>query len=142
MCHITADSCCSSLGRQDSRSCCVASSEVEHQLVLPNLKAKQILEIEKIWYDYISPQKGAARADRKTIHAPTATIVERKATGYGIVANILALVREVPLGHRRVQVGLQLRQAWFLNGILFNSEIWQKITKKDMSDLCAIDHYL
>ena len=71
-----------------------------------------------------------------------ATIVERKAKGYGIVANILALVREVPLGHRRVQVGLQLRQAWFLNGILFNSEIWQKITKKDMSDLCAIDHYL
>ena len=40
--------------------------------VLPNLKAKQISEIEKIWYKYISPKKGAARADRKTIHAPTA----------------------------------------------------------------------
>ena len=40
--------------------------------VLPTLKTKQIKEIEQIWYDYISPKKGAARADRKTIHAPTA----------------------------------------------------------------------
>merc|ERR1712082_43164 len=40
--------------------------------VLPTLKKKQIKEIEQIWYDYISPKKGAARADRKTIHAPTA----------------------------------------------------------------------
>ena len=39
--------------------------------VLPTLKKKQIKEIEQIWYDYISPKKGAARADRKTIHAPT-----------------------------------------------------------------------
>ena len=40
--------------------------------VLPTLKKKQIKEIEQIWYNYISPKKGAARADKKTIHAPTA----------------------------------------------------------------------
>ena len=40
--------------------------------VLPTLKNKQIKEIEQIWYNYISPKKGAARADKKTIHAPTA----------------------------------------------------------------------
>ncbi len=40
--------------------------------VLTKKKKKQIKEIEQIWYDYISPKKGAARADRKTIHAPTA----------------------------------------------------------------------
>ena len=34
--------------------------------VLPTLK------IEKIWYNYISPKKGAARADKNTLHAPTA----------------------------------------------------------------------
>ena len=40
--------------------------------VLPTLETKQIKEIEKIWHDYITPKKGAARADIKTIHAPTA----------------------------------------------------------------------
>ena len=39
--------------------------------VLPTLKTKQIKEIEQIWYNYISPKKGAARADKKTLHAPT-----------------------------------------------------------------------
>ena len=41
--------------------------------VLPTLKKKQIEEIEKIWYNYISPKKGAARADKNTLHAPTAS---------------------------------------------------------------------
>ncbi|MCP3679187.1 MAG: hypothetical protein GY782_02550, partial [Gammaproteobacteria bacterium] len=40
--------------------------------VLPNLSAKQIKEIEQVWYNYLTPKKGAARADKKTIHAPTA----------------------------------------------------------------------
>ena len=40
--------------------------------VLPTLTAKQIKEVEKIWHNYISPKKASARADIKTIHAPTA----------------------------------------------------------------------
>ncbi len=40
--------------------------------VLPNLSTKQIKEIEQVWYNYLTPKKGAARADKKTIHAPTA----------------------------------------------------------------------
>ena len=40
--------------------------------LLPTLKKKQIKEIEQIWYNYISPKKGAARADKKTLHALTA----------------------------------------------------------------------
>ena len=56
------------------------------------------------------------------------TIVDRIAKGYGIVANIIALVSEIPLGHKRIEIGLELRQAWFLNGILYNSEIGQKLT--------------
>ena len=71
-----------------------------------------------------------------------ATIVDRLAKGYGIVANIIALVSEIPLGHRRIEIGLELRQAWFLNGILYNSEIWQKLTEKDKTDLMKIDNYL
>ena len=40
----------------------------------------------------------------------------------------------------RVEIGLQLRQAWLINGLLCNSEIWQKLTEKDTKDLNKIDH--
>ena len=60
-----------------------------------------------------------------------ATIVERLSKGYGIVANIIAFLSEIPLRLRRIVIGLELRQAWFLNGILYNSEIWQKLTEKN-----------
>ena len=57
-----------------------------------------------------------------------ATIVDRISKGYGIVANIITLISEIQLGHREIEIGLELRQAWLLNGILYNSEIWQKQT--------------
>ena len=50
-----------------------------------------------------------------------ATIVERLSEGYGILANIKALLDDIPLGHRRTQIGLELRQAWFINGVLYNT---------------------
>ena len=37
-------------------------------------------------------------------------------------------------------MGLELRQAWFLNGVLFNSEVWIGTTEKDLDDLSVIDH--
>ena len=70
-----------------------------------------------------------------------ATIVERLAKGYGIVANILALLSVIPQGHRRIETGLELRQACLLNGIQYNCEIWQKLTEKDKMDLMKIDKY-
>ena len=54
----------------------------------------------------------------------------------------MALINEVPLGHRRIDIGLKLRQAWLLNGILYNSEVWQKLTEKDKNDLNKMDHIL
>jgi hypothetical protein len=71
-----------------------------------------------------------------------ATLVDRLAKGYGIISNIIALIDDIPLGHRRVQIGLELRQAWLINGLLYNSEIWQQMTEKDKRDLNKIDHIL
>ena len=71
-----------------------------------------------------------------------ATVVERISKGYGIVANILALINDIPLGHRRVEIGLELRQAWLVNGILYNSEVWQEITESDKFNLNKMDHIL
>ena len=68
--------------------------------------------------------------------------MERVSKGYGIVDNILALLPDIPLGHRKIETGLELRQAWLLNGILYNCEVWQKVTEKDKTHLMQIDKYL
>ena len=69
-----------------------------------------------------------------------ATIVDRISKGYGILANITAILTDIPLGHRRVEIGLELRQALWINGILHNSEVWQDLTEKDKKDIEKIDH--
>ena len=70
------------------------------------------------------------------------TIDSRVARGYGAVTNILAIVNEVPLAHWRVEAGLQLRQAMFINGTLFNSEAWQGITDGEIEQLEKVDEAL
>ena len=48
----------------------------------------------------------------------------------------------MPFGHRRVHVGLMLRDAMFANGILCNSEAWHNITKKHIEELEIMDRSL
>ena len=69
-------------------------------------------------------------------------IEARKGKGYGILSNILAIVDEVPLGHWRVDAGLNLRQAMLLNGILFNSEAWHNVSQNDLILLEKVDEAL
>ena len=44
---------------------------------------------------------------------PKATITERVICG-----QIFALLRDIPIGNLKVQIGLELQQAWLVNGIL------------------------
>ena len=60
------------------------------------------------------------------------TIEDRVAKGHGIVNEIVAILSDIPLGVYRVEIGLQLRQAMFLNGVLFNSEAWHNVADKDI----------
>ena len=60
------------------------------------------------------------------------TIDERVAKGYGIVAEILALLDEVPLGKYKLEIDLKLRQAVLLNGVLYNSEAWHALNTDDI----------
>ena len=69
-------------------------------------------------------------------------IEARRAKGYGIVTNILAIVNEIPLGHWKVEAGLRLRQAMLVNGCLFNSEAWQGVTMADIVLLEKVDEAL
>ena len=57
------------------------------------------------------------------------TIATRKIQRYGILGEIIALKKYVPLGNRRTQIGLELRKAWFHNKCLCKSEVWFGILK-------------
>ena len=65
----------------------------------------------------------------------SSTIEERKNKGYAIVAEIIAILDEIPLGRYKMEIGLKLRQAMLLNGILFNSEAWHSIDDKEIRKL-------
>ena len=70
------------------------------------------------------------------------TIEERVAKGYGIVSEINAILDEIPLGTYRTEMGLILRQAMFVNGILYNSEGWHNGTEEDIKNLEKVDECL
>ena len=68
-------------------------------------------------------------------------IEPRKTKGYGIL-NIIDIVDKVPLGHWKVDSGLNLRQAMLLIGVLFNSEAWHNVSQNDLSILETVDEAL
>ena len=47
----------------------------------------------------------------------------RTSKAYGIVAEILSIVNEIPFGKFQLVVGLQLREFMLINGTLYNSEV-------------------
>ena len=70
------------------------------------------------------------------------TVEERRNKGFGMVAEILAIVNDIPLGQYKMEIGLKLRQAMLLNGLLFNSEAWHDITEAEIKLLEAVDEHL
>ena len=70
------------------------------------------------------------------------TISKRRAKGYGIVSDILGILRDIPCGKRRIELGVQLRNAWLINSMLLNCEAWHNILKKDLDALIEVDNYL
>ena len=59
-----------------------------------------------------------------------------------IIGEINAILEEIPLGKYRVEIGLKLRQAMLIIGILFNSEAWHGVKKEDLKKLEKIDEIL
>jgi hypothetical protein len=68
------------------------------------------------------------------------TIKDRRVRGNAILSEMGAILRDIPLVKWRTQIGLTLRQAWFLNGSVFNSEVWSGFIDNDLDDLEVIDH--
>ena len=51
-------------------------------------------------------------------------------------------MNELPLAHWRIEAGLKLREAMFINGTLFNSEAWQGISNADVEQIEKVDEAL
>ena len=71
-----------------------------------------------------------------------ATIEERKTKGCALVAEIMAILDEIPLGSHKMEIGLHLRQAMLINGILYNSEVWHAISEEEIRMLEMVDEHL
>ena len=70
------------------------------------------------------------------------TIDDRKNKGFGIVNEIIALLDEIPLGRYKMEIGLKLRQAMLLNGMLYNSEAWHSLGESEIRILETVDEHL
>ena len=70
------------------------------------------------------------------------TIAKRRARGFGIISDIIQIIESIPDGRRRVQIGLHLRQSWFINSMFVNIEVWHNVLKKDIDTLIDLDKYL
>ena len=71
-----------------------------------------------------------------------ATIEDRVRKGWGILSEIKAILSEVPLGKYKSEIGLLLRQAMLVNGVLYNSEAWHSVSPNDLMPLEKIDENL
>ena len=70
------------------------------------------------------------------------TIKDWKFKGYSYISEIRALLSDIPFGHRRIVVGIMLRDALFVNRILTNSEVCHSITNQNIEDLEVMDQML
>ena len=51
-------------------------------------------------------------------------------------------IKDIPIGNIRVQLGIELRKSWLINGILFNSEVWHGMKDSDSASFVILDQYL
>ena len=72
----------------------------------------------------------------------TTNIAARKAKGFGIAGDILAILDEIPFGKYRVEAGIHMRNGMLVNGMLTNSEVWYGVTNDELKHLEMVDEYL
>ena len=72
----------------------------------------------------------------------TATIDDRRNKGWGKVATILGILKEVDMGSQWVKVGLMLRKAILVNNLIFTTETWSGIKEAELRRLEQVDQHL
>ena len=70
------------------------------------------------------------------------TIEDRITKAWSYVTEISAIINEFPFGNKRIEVGLMLREAMFLNGVLYSCEAWHGVTEAQVSQIELVDNQL
>ena len=52
------------------------------------------------------------------------------------------LLENVSFGKHYVEIALLLRESMFVNGILFNAEVWYGLTKSELAEFEKLDRLL
>ena len=50
------------------------------------------------------------------------------------ITQIINLIENVSFGKHYVEIALLLRESMFVNGILFNAEVWYGLTKSELAE--------
>ena len=69
-------------------------------------------------------------------------VEKRLSKGLGIITQILNLLEMISFGQHYVEIALLLRESMFLNGILFNAEVWYALTKAEITEFENLDRLL
>ena len=73
---------------------------------------------------------------------PNTNVEQRTAKAWGKVNEILAIVKEAPLGWYKIKAGTLLRKALLINATLFNSEAWHGVNFAQVEALEKVDEAL
>ena len=58
------------------------------------------------------------------------------------VGRIRAIIKEAPLGRKKMHAGLLLRKSLLINATLFNSEAWHSLTMSQIQAFQKVDEAL
>ena len=72
----------------------------------------------------------------------TTNMAERHVKAVVSFSVIRAILEDIPLDIYRVEIGLELRQALFINSVLFNCETWHGLKDTDITQINIIDNQL
>ena len=101
----------------------------------PNLRVHDDEMVERDEEKYLGDIFSKDGTNKKNIEA-------RKCKGFGIISDILSILNDIPLGRNRIDAGLKMRNAMFLNGILTNCEVWYGLQKAEVEQLEEVDEFL
>ena len=66
------------------------------------------------------------------------SVEDRRKKGWGKVAEIAGILSEMPHS-RKIEVGLKLRDAKLLNGMLFSTEAWSSVSDAELTRMGQVD---
>ena len=66
-------------------------------------------------------------------------IEDRRNQGWGKIATIMGILSEVDMGVHKLEVGLLLRKAILINGLLYTAEAWSGLNEKQLARIEVVD---